>query len=79
MRSKALGYQITDVPGLEEIRVEENEHSFRGVHVVLNDGSGEITAKRSYGLIELAELRDALDHALRLAETLAAQLEGQTP
>lgn len=78
MIRETLGFRITQVPGLVEIRIEPSASSERGVHIVLDDGMGD---PRSYGLEELVELSQALYDAVKLAESLAEEIgnNGKVP
>lgn len=79
MKINQRGITITEVPGFREICVEPCEHSVSGVHIVLDDGMepDDIggSGRRSFGISEARELRDALtaaiDHAERVIDSPA--------
>jgi hypothetical protein len=85
MKVISNGVSIMEVPGLSEIRVEPDELSERGVHVVLTDDNDRVAEddscydcgrgrKTDYGMAELEQLRDALTIALEHANRLAGEL-----
>jgi hypothetical protein len=72
MDIKDEGYTLTQVPGIEYIKVEPSEGSEYSVHVVIKFSyTLDETPPWSFGLDELQELTEALEHACRLAGNMA--------
>lgn len=59
------GYIITEVPGIQSIKIRRNEESEDGMEIVIDDGSAP--APRSWGVRELSVYIDALNTARQLA------------
>lgn len=81
MKVTTRGHEITEVPGVHSIVVEESPHAEHGVHVVIHTCDPEDAREpfyvhpRTYGLAELSEYVAALYAALDLGRNMAASFD----
>lgn len=69
MKIQELGTKITSVPGIEYIRIEPDEASERGVHVMIKFDA--MQHPLSFGMNEFGEFCQALEVANQRVQWLA--------
>jgi hypothetical protein len=72
MRVEEMGAEITQVPGIEYIRVERSKISERGVHVLIKYSDQDEPV--SYGVAEFGEFAGAVSLASDRVQWLADQI-----
>lgn len=76
MKIEDRGYVLIDVPGVDRIVIEPDPSQQKGAIVLFfRDGQPQ-----RYGLSELAQFSQAVEHAVRLADVVANSVrEAQRP
>lgn len=77
MRTTNLGIELTELPGIEYVRVEPDADSEGGVHATVKLVSMEHPV--SFGIAELGEVADAFQTAADYGSNMIDQLERQRP